>query len=691
MSQQFWVNNYLIDIKRNQISHQQQQTPIAPKALAVLAVLAEHAGEVVSHDTLMDAVWPDTIVTPNTLQRCIAQLRKAFGDDSKHQAFIKTHAKQGYSLEAAVCWDDPTPSVQQSVVAEKAPSDDSPAKAENKLWLVLPMLLLVLVVAWWQFNKSPRHQFSHVVPLTASDERETNARYSPDGKYLVFHRFQATCEHHIWAKDLTTQQEFRLTKEPGIYGSHSWSQDGSQLTFSERGNCQLPVQNAQPEKICWRINTLDFSSALSEPQSVVTRLDCDTQRNAVARFLPNGKIAMLREVEPYLNKLTVLDPRDNKLHDVYRDDERYIYSYDYSFKTNLIALTSRDVDSNHYIDVISLDGKRLSSHPIALRRQDASYEFYNVYFHPDGKSLLTDTALGLFDLSFDGQLSPINTMGHNDVFDANYHPSGQRIVASQMSSDKDIVAVTWDDIKSGKPSVIARSTSVELSAKRQPNGEAVAFISKRSGTHQLWISSNNQVTQLTAFDTGIARDSLIWAANGERIAVLHQQKIVMVDLSGKVLQIDSVLPIMQLMSWPTTSKFIVLAEQSHQARLYEFDINKPDSLKLLSSEATISAVSTDAKQIVSVLENGDVWLIGSEQRQLSALNNQVFRQNLHYYDNQLWGLNQQRQLWRYDLATEQLHYVKQLGDDISALTDVNESGVLLNQVISVKKELIEFQ
>ena len=52
MAKQFWVNNYFIDVPRNQIKHQQQSTPLPPKALKVLEVLASRAGEVVSHDEL---------------------------------------------------------------------------------------------------------------------------------------------------------------------------------------------------------------------------------------------------------------------------------------------------------------------------------------------------------------------------------------------------------------------------------------------------------------------------------------------------------------------------------------------------------------------------------------------------------------------------------------------------------------
>ena len=99
MAIQYWVGDFFVDLSRNQVTQKQQSQTIAPKALAVLTYLAQNQGRVVSYDELFDKVWPDTIVTPNTLQRSIAQLRKVLGEDSKVQSYIKTHAKQGYSLE----------------------------------------------------------------------------------------------------------------------------------------------------------------------------------------------------------------------------------------------------------------------------------------------------------------------------------------------------------------------------------------------------------------------------------------------------------------------------------------------------------------------------------------------------------------------------------------------------------------
>ncbi|RWA64682.1 winged helix-turn-helix domain-containing protein [Mesorhizobium sp.] len=64
----------------------------------VLSVLAARSGEIVSKDALMRAVWPDTFVTEDSLTQCIADIRRALGDDA--HKIVETLPKRGYRLNA---------------------------------------------------------------------------------------------------------------------------------------------------------------------------------------------------------------------------------------------------------------------------------------------------------------------------------------------------------------------------------------------------------------------------------------------------------------------------------------------------------------------------------------------------------------------------------------------------------------
>ena len=75
---------------------------LEPNYCQVLAVLATHAGNVVSKQQLIDAVWLDSYASDDTIARTISRLRTSLGDDPKHPRYIETLPKRGYRLCAAV-------------------------------------------------------------------------------------------------------------------------------------------------------------------------------------------------------------------------------------------------------------------------------------------------------------------------------------------------------------------------------------------------------------------------------------------------------------------------------------------------------------------------------------------------------------------------------------------------------------
>jgi predicted ATPase len=75
---------------------------LTPKAFAVLRLLVEHAGSLVSQDALLDAAWRNTHVEPAVLNNQILHLRHALGDHPRHPVFIETLSRRGYRFIAAV-------------------------------------------------------------------------------------------------------------------------------------------------------------------------------------------------------------------------------------------------------------------------------------------------------------------------------------------------------------------------------------------------------------------------------------------------------------------------------------------------------------------------------------------------------------------------------------------------------------
>ena len=75
--------------------------PLTPKLVDTLVVLVENSGHVVTKETLMATLWPDTFVEESSLSQNISLLRKALtGNGNGH--YIETIPKRGYRFAAAV-------------------------------------------------------------------------------------------------------------------------------------------------------------------------------------------------------------------------------------------------------------------------------------------------------------------------------------------------------------------------------------------------------------------------------------------------------------------------------------------------------------------------------------------------------------------------------------------------------------
>ena len=81
---------------------EEKQVPLAPKPFAVLRYLVENPQRLVTHDELLDALWPETYVQPQVLRTYVLELRKLLGDDPHEPQFIQTVPKRGYRFLSKV-------------------------------------------------------------------------------------------------------------------------------------------------------------------------------------------------------------------------------------------------------------------------------------------------------------------------------------------------------------------------------------------------------------------------------------------------------------------------------------------------------------------------------------------------------------------------------------------------------------
>ena len=95
---EYRFDDVLVDTRARRVFKGGVEIPLEPKAYAVLLELLREPQVAIGRDRLLDAVWGHRFVTPGVLNRIIAILRRALGDDADHPRLIRTVHGVGYSF-----------------------------------------------------------------------------------------------------------------------------------------------------------------------------------------------------------------------------------------------------------------------------------------------------------------------------------------------------------------------------------------------------------------------------------------------------------------------------------------------------------------------------------------------------------------------------------------------------------------
>jgi TolB-like protein/DNA-binding winged helix-turn-helix (wHTH) protein len=212
---------------------------LRPKSFAVLRHLVAQAGRLVSRDELLQAVWPDVIVTDDSINQCIAEVRRVLGDEA--QQLLRTVTRRGYRFTASVMAlgadeAQPVPDLLTAVVGAV-----SPVLPERPSLVVLPFanlsgdaeqdyfadgmteeLTTALTRIRWFFVIARNSAFTYKSRMVDVRQvgRELGVRYVLEGSVrkaggrvrIGVQLVEAQTAHHLWAErfDGTLEDIFGL-------------------------------------------------------------------------------------------------------------------------------------------------------------------------------------------------------------------------------------------------------------------------------------------------------------------------------------------------------------------------------------------------------------------------------------------------------------------------------------------------
>ena len=119
--------NFALDLGRGALVNSRgQEIPLRPKPFALLRLLVENGGMLVTREAIMAAVWPGVFVSDDSIAQCVKEIRRALEDNG--QTIVKTIPKRGFRFEAAIQDHSKILSADMPIGRPPAYKDDEPVE-----------------------------------------------------------------------------------------------------------------------------------------------------------------------------------------------------------------------------------------------------------------------------------------------------------------------------------------------------------------------------------------------------------------------------------------------------------------------------------------------------------------------------------------------------------------------------------
>ena len=650
-----WINDHKIDWQRGEVTIATQVKSVEPKAMAVLRVLVEAKGDVVTQQDILNRVWEDVVVAPNALQRCIAQLRKVFNDDAKMQSVIKTHPKLGYSLVAHVSLSD------------------SERLVTNRLFKFYSLLFFVVIalvsgLLWPPSDKglsSLPISVQQVSMITSEDEPQFGGVVVDD--HIIFIEGDLPQHQRIVSKHLKDGQTAVLSDNLWLNGELAVSFDRdalyvSRLSITDDIKCSEIVKLPLPiddNKSVINSSALDIvipciqgfyhqPQAFGQDKLLTLYRDGDGINSLKLHELPSGKVTSINHQLGDLVKLAVA--RDTKqLAILSHQQGKYQVSLALMMNDSLEVIRQWDVEDAAANSAI----RWLSANEFAIAATQ-SLEFFRI----DGstRSLIMPSRDALFAVL------------HYD----------DRLVVELGREDWDVhQAQLNDDSSDIKYESIARSIYADSSGSFRPQHSSVSVLSSRSGNKQVWLGKEATNQQLTTSQYDVS--SYVWSDDGLAIIYASHGQLWLQNVGGLTKELAVPFEVHGVYQWFIDNQnahvLLDVVINGHRA-LVEYDLDLEEVTSTINIEAHWAQRTRHGQYVISSqdgylkrlqVNNNEIDVSDIEQTQSKKLQWRFF----YRADQDLYFQDKQQNIWRLSMADLSLEKVGHYDENTLLMTDID--------------------
>src|SRR5262245_13699484 len=216
---------FRLDLAERLLLRDGEIVPLTPKAFELLLELVEHHGRLLGKDEIIKAIWSDTFVEEGNLSWYVSQLRKALGDGENGLHYIETMPKRGYRFVAEVRHIKSAPVEEEPPiampVAEPLLRTMPPAASERfgqwrRLALALAGsgIIIIAIVAWFYFNRSPILTSQDIILLADFENRTGDAIFDGMLKQGLAIQLRQSPFLNLFPEPLAQQTLREMTRPP---------------------------------------------------------------------------------------------------------------------------------------------------------------------------------------------------------------------------------------------------------------------------------------------------------------------------------------------------------------------------------------------------------------------------------------------------------------------------------------------
>ncbi len=300
---------FQVDVARRLLSRDGQPAQLSPKVFDTLLELIGHAGEVITKEQLLAAVWPDAAVEENSLARNVSSLRKALGESASDHQYVITIPGRGYSFVAPVRRTDGVDTTLDQALLDQASTRpvDRPVRFWNRKAVLSAVLILVAaaVLLSLTVRKSEVTPFEHtrIVRITSSG-KAVKAVISPDGRYIAYTTLASGNQALVVRRTTTLHEVEIVPPSPVRYAGITFSPDNEMVYYvlwkpGQKASAlyRVPVMGGSSERLRENVDSpVTFSpdgksfafvrEAFNQSTILVADVDSGAERKLASRTLP---------------------------------------------------------------------------------------------------------------------------------------------------------------------------------------------------------------------------------------------------------------------------------------------------------------------------------------------------------------------------------------------------------------------